>query len=106
MNEEERCSPVAPRPANDSLSCCVCFGYLDPVDAFAFSGSFACEPCVRHYYGSHSEADIQLELRERRAQALRQLGSKRTRNASLSKERLCGQCGHVAGTNKDCEECQ
>src|SRR5258708_35976632 len=73
MSEEERRGPVAPRPSNDRLSCCVCSGSLDPVDAFAFGGGLACQGCVRDYYKSRPESEIQQELRERRWQALRQL---------------------------------
>ena len=69
MTDAERRGPVVPRPGG--LRCCVCSGCLDGV--FSFAGGLACEGCVRDYYKSYPESEIQQELRERRAQALRQL---------------------------------
>lgn len=98
-------SPLDACPA--IFRCCVCSGCLGSEDLFSFGGGFACEGCVRDYYKSYPESEIQLELRERRAEALHRLAPKRTRKASFStnQERWCGQCGHVAGTNPHCEEC-
>lgn len=91
-----------------TFRCCVCFACLDSGNVFSFGGSFACEGCVRDYYKLYPESEIQLELRERRAEAVHKLSPKHRRSANLSrgsKKPRCEQCGHVAGTNPNCEEC-
>src|SRR5580700_4103281 len=52
-----------------TLHCCECSREIDESAVLAFRGAFACEKCVRKYYRNRPE--IELELQEKRREAIR-----------------------------------
>lgn len=65
------------------LRCCECSNTIDESAAFAFGGAFACERCVRNYYRKRP-AEVELELRERRREAVRMLKYEREKREKLA----------------------
>ncbi|MGH9488807.1 MAG: hypothetical protein ACRD04_14630 [Terriglobales bacterium] len=89
-------APEAPAALSHVL-CLVCLAPTEGT-SFAFSGGLACESCVRRYYASRTEEEVQSELRCR-ASAARAMG------ASVTHVKPGRTAGLRAGGGLVCEPC-
>lgn len=59
------------------FTCCYCRNELSESQILDFRGSVGCENCVRDYYRDRPASEIEIQLRTRRANALRWLSRNR-----------------------------